>query len=230
MFCSKCGKQIADESKFCPNCGQNIAGGVAQHHSMSNAIPAYETKVEKVYDLISDIMVNEREDPVQNSIVQNEVFYWKVLSTQVVDNDKGELIREGNKTYYDSKRYTNITFQRDTSLPWYSEVVELENEFKQLKHDTLFTPEQQCSVSERSLLYHGGLLEAYGPLGCFLEFMYWGYFPITIPITIIINQNARNKEIKFKEENYDRIKSEFDAKLRRMAEIQKLARHLPSKY
>jgi len=26
MYCSKCGKEIADNSKFCPECGTNIAG------------------------------------------------------------------------------------------------------------------------------------------------------------------------------------------------------------
>ena len=27
MFCSKCGKQIADDVKFCPNCGNPVNGG-----------------------------------------------------------------------------------------------------------------------------------------------------------------------------------------------------------
>ena len=26
MYCSQCGKEIADNSKFCPECGENISG------------------------------------------------------------------------------------------------------------------------------------------------------------------------------------------------------------
>ena len=26
MFCSQCGKEIADNSKFCPECGENLSG------------------------------------------------------------------------------------------------------------------------------------------------------------------------------------------------------------
>lgn len=31
MFCKKCGKEIADESTFCPNCGQGVDANVASN-------------------------------------------------------------------------------------------------------------------------------------------------------------------------------------------------------
>lgn len=52
MYCSKCGKQIADGSRFCPECGTQFGGTATQPPPSSNAATGtrdQEKKVDLVY-------------------------------------------------------------------------------------------------------------------------------------------------------------------------------------
>lgn len=49
MFCTKCGKEISDDTKFCPQCGTPVASDPL------NTVPAAEKKPAKVWTVFSVI-------------------------------------------------------------------------------------------------------------------------------------------------------------------------------
>lgn len=44
MFCTNCGKQVADEAKFCPNCGNPIVANQGDSVSAASEDPGNEQK------------------------------------------------------------------------------------------------------------------------------------------------------------------------------------------
>ena len=61
MFCPKCGKQVADNLDFCPNCGANLRQVTPSQGLMlltSNYAPGY--RVDKVLGLVYGITVRSR--------------------------------------------------------------------------------------------------------------------------------------------------------------------------
>lgn len=46
MFCSKCGSQIQDTSKFCPSCGQEVGQAVVKKGSPSRSVDESHQPVE----------------------------------------------------------------------------------------------------------------------------------------------------------------------------------------
>jgi uncharacterized membrane protein HdeD (DUF308 family) len=53
MFCSKCGKQIEEESKFCPHCGAVVGTGNVQQSHDENPTKKREGVLELVVGAIS---------------------------------------------------------------------------------------------------------------------------------------------------------------------------------
>jgi uncharacterized protein YbjQ (UPF0145 family) len=61
MFCPKCGKQVADNLEFCPNCGANLRTTTPSQGLMlltSNYAPGF--RVDKVLGLVYGITVRSR--------------------------------------------------------------------------------------------------------------------------------------------------------------------------
>jgi uncharacterized membrane protein YvbJ len=50
MFCTQCGQQMADNTKFCPECGRPVSG---EQVAISQAVPASNAKpkIETIQDL-----------------------------------------------------------------------------------------------------------------------------------------------------------------------------------
>lgn len=68
----------------------------------------------------------------ENKIIgEYEQFGWILKSNQEINTSNSRLESRGNDLYSvtESKHYINLMFQRDTSLPNYSRLVELENEY-----------------------------------------------------------------------------------------------------
>ena len=63
MFCRKCGKEIPDDSLFCPKCGANLSETAVQVQTASSPAPtstpalAFDPKVERIENLHRDITV-----------------------------------------------------------------------------------------------------------------------------------------------------------------------------
>lgn len=227
MFCSKCGKQIADDSRFCPECGNGIGTNSVLTERPQYAAPDYETKVEEEGGI---------DRTVEKLISLNQIFSWKVLSTQKVVRNGASTVHTDHYGGSSSSTiintdysYSVITFQRDRNLPWYAEMKNLEEEYYSLKAKP--SPDEQCPLLEDSLLYHGNVIHYLGCFaGVFIEIMYWCYFIITVPITIAVNLSRRKKALKYREENYDKFMEVYQKDQQRMAEIISIAEKLPNSY
>jgi len=58
MFCSKCGKEIKEDSKFCPNCGSNINNFSVQNEANKKADVIYPQPTEAlVLDVIGILVL-----------------------------------------------------------------------------------------------------------------------------------------------------------------------------
>ncbi len=53
MFCSKCGKEIPDESKFCGSCGADLTGKVVVKNQNQNQTTFSENNIPEEYRPIS---------------------------------------------------------------------------------------------------------------------------------------------------------------------------------
>ena len=79
MFCSNCGKQLADDSKYCNNCGYELSGS-----SVANVVKEFADKLEKT-DSIS-----KKNELISNFYIPNtkeDIYDFFVLATSNLTTD-----------------------------------------------------------------------------------------------------------------------------------------------
>lgn len=75
MFCSKCGKEIADGTKFCPSCGQEIGGKTNSESAFTGISKVASEAKKKASEKLGDINeklkeANEKEDEKEKNKIE----------------------------------------------------------------------------------------------------------------------------------------------------------------
>ncbi|MGN1409637.1 MAG: zinc ribbon domain-containing protein [Eubacteriales bacterium] len=210
MYCSKCGHQIDENSIFCSKCGNRVTAAASVSQAHTQRTPIMETRIE------------ETGGSTQELIDEMAIFSWSVKSTQKVDVKDSHLETRGDSLYNVTTRdiYYSITFERDTTTPWYKEVKALEEEYNRLRMTP--TPDSQCVVEKFSFgefvkIYFKSMLSPFSSMPALINGLHE-------------NSQKRKEQQKFRDENYERLCIEYNEKMRRCEEIKETARNLPAQY
>lgn len=101
MFCSKCGKEIEDNTKLCPYCGHKIAGT-----NMGNIADS----VRKATDTVANVAQSVRNTANEATNGQAEKYVEKVKETaqSFVDDARQAKSREEVRDFYKKNNYRNL--------------------------------------------------------------------------------------------------------------------------
>ena len=101
MFCSKCGKEIEDNTKLCPYCGHKIAGT-----NMGNIADS----VRKATDTVANVAQSVRNTANEATNGQAEKYVEKAKETaqSFVDDAKQAKSREEVRDFYKKNNYRNL--------------------------------------------------------------------------------------------------------------------------
>ncbi len=105
MFCSKCGKEIADGTKFCPNCGQEIGGKPKSERAFAGIAKAASEVKNKASEKLGDINeklkeANEKEDEKEKNKIEpalGEEKDWQSVEEIISKKKDGIFKLQGAK-------------------------------------------------------------------------------------------------------------------------------------
>ena len=83
------------------------------------------------------VQVHPRDEQAQTEIWQD--FGWTLVSSQEINSKESHLERRGNDiiTVTTKENYVNLLFKRDTNMPNYSEITQLEAQFDAVPGNTI---------------------------------------------------------------------------------------------
>ena len=96
MFCSNCGKEVADGTKFCPNCGQEIGGKPKSERAFAGIAKVASEAKKKASEKLGDINeklkeANEKEDEKEKNKIEpalGEEKDWQSVE-EIISKKKG---------------------------------------------------------------------------------------------------------------------------------------------
>ena len=105
MFCSKCGKEIADGTKFCPSCGQEIGGKTNSESAFTGIAKVASEAKKKASEKLGDINeklkeVNEKEDEKEKNKIEpalGEEKDWQSVEEIISKKKDGIFKLQGAK-------------------------------------------------------------------------------------------------------------------------------------
>lgn len=105
MFCSKCGKEIADGTKVCPSCGQEIGGKTNSESAFTGIAKAASEAKKKASEKLGDINeklkeVNEKEDEKEKNKIEpalGEEKDWQSVADIISKKKDGIFKLQGAK-------------------------------------------------------------------------------------------------------------------------------------
>lgn len=135
MFCLKCGNQIADNLKFCSNCGMLIS-------SEAKNIIQNTAKL----SLIETISIKTEPDEEQHTINTYQKFGWQLRGSQEINSSTTDVHSNANGTITSTNRhynYVKLVFDRNKKMSNYNilnekfvEFNNLESEKEKIKSET----------------------------------------------------------------------------------------------
>lgn len=105
MFCSKCGKEIADGTKFCPSCGQEIGGKTNSESAFTGIAKVASEARKKASEKLGDINeklkeANEKEDEKEKNKIEpalGEEKDWQSVADIISKKKDGIFKLQGAK-------------------------------------------------------------------------------------------------------------------------------------
>lgn len=126
MFCSKCGKENSDSSKFCSGCG-SILQQQANVIETTRKTPSMEA-----------ISFTEHPTREQTTIDMHQKFGWSLKSNQEINTSTTHVYGQSYRgtgtvnSYIIKEHYVKLTFERDKNMPNYSILKEKYDKFTAL--------------------------------------------------------------------------------------------------
>ncbi len=140
MFCSKCGKENANGSKFCGSCGAVIQQG--------NIVEPI-----KKAPLMEVITFTEHPTREQTTIDMHRKLGWTLKNNQEINNSTTHVYGQSYNgtghvnSYVVKEHYVKLTFERDKNMPNYNILKEKYDEFCRLSKQI---EELEASIHNRS--------------------------------------------------------------------------------
>lgn len=140
MFCSKCGKENSNESKFCSGCGAIIQ----QDHIIEPTRKA---------PLMEAISFTEHPSREQTTIDMHQKMGWSLKSSQEINSSTTHVYGQSYNgtghvnSYVVKEHYVKLTFERDRNMPNYGILKEKYDEFCRLSKQI---EELEASIHNRS--------------------------------------------------------------------------------
>lgn len=145
MFCSKCGKENSDNSKFCNGCGSTL-------QQQSNVIET--TRKAPLMEVISFTEHPTRE---QTTIDMHQKMGWTLKNSQEINTSTTHVYGQTYNgtghvnSYVVKEHYVKLTFERDRNMPNYGILKEKYDEFCRLSKQI---EELEASIHKRSAKFY----------------------------------------------------------------------------